>query len=57
MKGTIQVKRLKDSAAYYTAKDYDKAYGGEYTFLLNRSKGMTMNSFTMSESLKMESLK
>ena len=27
MKGTMQVRRLKDNAAYYTAKDYDKAYG------------------------------
>lgn len=39
MKGTIQVKRLRDSAAYYTVKDYDEVYGGDFTYFIEPFRG------------------
>lgn len=39
MKGTIQVKRLRDSAAFYTVKDYDELYGGDFTYFIEPFRG------------------
>lgn len=34
MKGIMRKKKLRKSAAYYTAKDYDEIYGGDFTLFI-----------------------